>query len=72
MNYVFGEVFNRDSLARKEFYKRASSQLSLLKSIGVSQMEKELEKEVKALEEKLSTSETELEEQDVKKSYTTY
>jgi hypothetical protein len=35
-------------------------------------MEKELEKEVKALEEKLSTSETELEEQDVKKSYTTY
>jgi hypothetical protein len=57
-------------LARKEFYKRASSQLSLLKTIGVSQMEKELEKEVKSVEEKLSTSERaydlpELEEQDV-------
>jgi len=39
---------------RKEFYKSASSHLSLLKSIGVSQMEKELEKEVKAVEEKLS------------------
>jgi hypothetical protein len=39
---------------RKEFYKSASSQLSLLKTIGVSQMEKELEKEVKSVEEKLS------------------
>ena len=40
-------------MVRKEFYKSASSQLSLLKSIGVSQMEKELEKEVKSVEEKL-------------------
>jgi hypothetical protein len=39
---------------RKEFYKSASSQLSLLKTIGISQMEKELEKEVKTVEEKLS------------------
>ena len=40
-------------MVRKEFYKSASSQLSLLKSIGVSQMEKELEKEVKSVDEKL-------------------
>jgi hypothetical protein len=48
------KVISRDSAVRKEFYKSASSQLSLLKSIGVSQMEKELEKEVKAVEEELS------------------
>jgi hypothetical protein len=38
----------------KVFYNSAESQLSLLKTIGVSQMEKELEKEVKTVEEKLS------------------
>jgi hypothetical protein len=48
------KVISRDSVVRKEFYKSASSQLSLLKTIGVSQMEKELEKEVKSVEEKLS------------------
>jgi hypothetical protein len=48
------KVISRNSTVRKEFYKSASSQLSLLKTIGVSQMEKELEKEVKAVEEKLS------------------
>jgi hypothetical protein len=35
---------SRDSKVRKEFYKSAESQLSLLKTIGVSEMEKELEK----------------------------
>jgi ABC-type multidrug transport system fused ATPase/permease subunit len=48
------KVISRDSAVRKEFYRSASSQLSLLKTIGVSQMEKELEKEVKSVEEKLS------------------
>jgi hypothetical protein len=38
----------------KVCYNSAESQLSLLKTIGVSQMEKELEKEVKTVEEKLS------------------
>jgi hypothetical protein len=56
---------------RKEFYKSASSQLSLLKNIGVSQMEKELEKEIKSVEEKVVSSETtddipQLEEENVK------
>jgi hypothetical protein len=48
------KVISRDSAVRKEFYKSAESQLSLLKTIGVSEMEKELEKEVKSVEEKLS------------------
>jgi hypothetical protein len=48
------KVISRDSKVRKEFYKSAESQLSLLKTIGVSQMEKELEKEVKSVEEKVS------------------
>ena len=46
------------SEVRKEFYKSASSQLSLLKSIGVSQMERELEDEVKSMEERISRSKT--------------
>jgi hypothetical protein len=48
------KVISRDSVVRKEFYKSGSSQLSLLKAIGVSQMERELEKEVKSVEEKVS------------------
>jgi hypothetical protein len=66
-------VISRDSKLRKEFYKSATSQLSLLKTIRVSQMEKELEKEVKSIEERLSglSSETtddipQLEEENVK------
>jgi hypothetical protein len=35
---------------RKEFYKSASSQVELLRSIGVSQMEKELEERVKDMQ----------------------
>jgi hypothetical protein len=34
----------RDSEIRKEFYKSAASQLGLLKAIGVTEMEKELER----------------------------
>jgi|GEM_PF-2827171 len=65
------KVISRDSAVRKEFYKSASSQLSLLKTIGISQMEKELEKDVKAVEKKVSVSEPtgdipQLEEQEAK------
>lgn len=45
---------SRDSELRKEFYRNASSQLSLLKSIGVSQMEKELEEKYKIMGRKIS------------------
>ncbi|MFL6433096.1 MAG: hypothetical protein ACJ71O_05100 [Nitrososphaeraceae archaeon] len=65
------KVISRDSKVRKEFYKSASSQLSLLRTIGVSQMEKELEKEVKSVEQKVSSLETaydipQLKDKDVK------
>jgi hypothetical protein len=40
---------SRDSKVRNEFYKSASSQLTLLKDIGVSQMEKELESQANSI-----------------------
>jgi len=39
----------RDAKLRKKFYKSAVSQFSLLKTIGVTQMEKELLKEYKPI-----------------------
>jgi uncharacterized membrane protein (Fun14 family) len=56
---------SRDSELRKEFYKSAASQLALLKAIGVSQMEKELEKQVKSIEKRLleRTDQSHFEEQ---------
>ena len=50
-----------DAKLRKEFYRTASSQLSLLKSIGVSQMEKELEAKIKFLQ--ASSAMTEIDEE---------
>jgi hypothetical protein len=68
---IAAKIISRDAAVRKEFYKSASSQLSLLKTIGVSQMEKEFEKQIKSVEEKVISSETdddipELEEVNVK------
>jgi hypothetical protein len=40
---------SRDAQLRKEFYKSAKSQLDLLKTIGITQMEKELLKEYKPM-----------------------
>ena len=40
-------ISETDAKLRKEFYKTAASQLSLLKSIGISQMEKDLEEKIK-------------------------
>jgi biopolymer transport protein ExbB/TolQ len=70
--FTSAKNISRDSELRKEFYKSASSQLALLKAIGVSQMEKELERNVKSIEERLSrlsserTDEPQLEEENVK------
>jgi hypothetical protein len=69
--YTSAKVISIDAALRKEFYKSASSQLSLLKTIGVSQMEKEFEKQIKSVDEKVISSETaddipQLEEKDVK------
>jgi hypothetical protein len=64
-----------DAKLRKEFYKSAASQLALLRTLGVSQMEKELENRIKFLEERSGLSEAtsdlhleeEIKEEDVKK-----
>jgi hypothetical protein len=41
--FTSAKHISRDAELRKEFHKRAASQLTLLKAIGVSQMEKEFE-----------------------------
>jgi hypothetical protein len=63
--FTSAKNISRDSELRKEFYKSAASQLTLLKAIGVSQMEKELEKNVKSIEKRLleRTGESHFEEQ---------
>jgi hypothetical protein len=50
---------SRDYDLRKEFYKSASGQLTLLKAIGISQMEKEIEKQIKTVEKRSGVSEKE-------------
>jgi len=47
----------RDTKLRKEFYKSAKSQLGLLKTIGITQMENELLKEYKPLLDRSKTME---------------
>lgn len=42
--FTSAKNISRDSELRKEFYKSAASQLGLLKAIGVTEMEKELER----------------------------
>jgi hypothetical protein len=56
--FTSAKHISRDSELRKEFYKSAASQLTLLKAIGASQMEKELE-EAKSLEKHFRLSERE-------------
>lgn len=48
----------QDTELRKEFYKTAKSQLALLKTIGVTQMEKELESKFKIVEKRVRMSGT--------------
>jgi hypothetical protein len=56
--FISAKNISRDTEVRKEFYKSASSQLTLLKTIGVSQMEKELEGQAKFVEKRLKRQET--------------
>jgi hypothetical protein len=62
----------RDTNFRKEFYKSAKSQLGLLKTIGVTQMENELLKEYKPILDRSRTMEKyqhqQLEQEEVKES----
>ena len=69
--FTSAKVIARDAAVRKEFYKNASSQLSLLKTIGVSQMEKEFENQIKSVEKVVSNQTSsdvipQLEEENVK------
>jgi hypothetical protein len=69
--FTSAQHISQDAKLRKEFYKSAESQLSLLKNIGVSQMEKQFEEKIKFLQQSSSLSkrieEPELEEEIVKK-----
>jgi hypothetical protein len=68
--FISAKNISRDTEVRKEFYKSASSQLTLLKTIGISQMEKELEGQVKSVEKRFkpfeTTDEPKLEDEDIK------
>jgi hypothetical protein len=50
--FISAKNISRDTEVRKEFYNSASSQLTLLKTIGVSQMEKELEVQAESIEQR--------------------
>ena len=50
--FISAKGVSQDADLRRAFYKKAESQLSLLRAIGVSEMEKELLKQVKSLENK--------------------
>lgn len=64
-------VAARDIELRKEFYKSAMSQLTLLKTIGVTEMEKGLLKSVKFIESRVRSLEKDetpfVEELDIEK-----
>jgi hypothetical protein len=59
--FVSATFVSQDAELRKEFYKSAESRLSLLRTIGVTEMEKELEKQVKFVEKRSRVSEKEKE-----------
>jgi hypothetical protein len=68
--FTAAKYIARDAEVRKEFYDSASSQLTLLKAVGVSQMEKELESQVKFVAKRAKlleiTEEPDLENTDIK------
>ena len=74
--FTSAKYASQDVELRKQFYKNASSQLDLLRSIGVAQMEKEYERKVRYVKERLeplkatygSQFETEMNEADVKET----
>lgn len=69
--FISARNISRNAEARKEFYKKAESQLGLLRTIGVSQMERELEGEIKSMEKRIrfeKVAEPEMGEQDIKET----
>ena len=57
--YFSAKNMSRDAELRREVYKRAESQLDLLRAIGISEMEKEITKQVKSLESRITPPEPE-------------
>lgn len=73
--FASAKYISRDARLRKELYKSAASQLTLLKNIGVSEMEKEYENRIRTIKgslEPLSDSEpqfeTKMDDADVKEA----
>lgn len=70
--FTSAKYISQDAELRKEFYKDASTQLRLLKTIVITEMERELEKRVKFLENRSESLETtpnwDLEEENVKQT----
>ena len=74
--FTSAKHISEDAKLRKEFYKSASTQLALLRSIGISEMEKEYQSRIKFVKERFEiledihkpAFETEMDEEDVKKT----
>ncbi|MGB6531249.1 MAG: hypothetical protein WBF33_24340 [Candidatus Nitrosopolaris sp.] len=68
--FTSAKHISRDSEVRKELYKNAASQLTLLKAIGVSQLEKELEAQAESIEKRFKpferTDEPDLKAEEIK------
>jgi hypothetical protein len=60
--FISAKNVSIDADLRRHFYKKAESQLDLLRAIGISEMEKEIERQVASLEDKITVSEPEPEE----------
>lgn len=60
--FISAKNVSIDADLRRHFYKKAESQLDLLKAIGISEMEKEIVRQVTSLEDKVTVSEPQPEE----------
>jgi hypothetical protein len=60
--FISAKNVSIDADLRRHFYKKAESQLDLLRAIGISEMEKEIVRQVASLEDKITVSEPEPEE----------
>jgi hypothetical protein len=60
--FISAKSVSIDTQLRRHFYKKAESQLKLLKAIGISEMEKEIVRQVTSLEKKITVLEPESEE----------
>lgn len=70
--FISAISISRNAQVRREFYKKAESQLALLRAVGVSQMERDLESQVKSIEKRVNLFETkvepEMKEEDIRET----